>query len=817
MDRILEIKRNYRRVDVNYIEINDKRGGDVFCRQSRGDSKSKNSLSVELVFNTKLRNSDVGLLRSLLITSIDRRSSDPKCCKKKSHSRRILVQFRERLFHKYYYRLLNTISTPINSVLRWKKYTPNAIKCFSSLSNIMLVSKRPWSVTEKATSHKSKLRKSGLNRSSHAAENKISAIIENPRRKEDKRYGGHTKKFSSFEGLGNKDNFSCFDKGINRTRRICKGFMSTLISAFMISSMMVAASDINRPSLPNSSIPHRKDRSTLSMYANEPKQETASNEFIAARFSRRETLKQLQGTMNLTQSPMRRGLVDISALDLTTLLPSLLRTTPPTLSPYHSSLSPTSLPSLSPSFHPSLSPSFHPSLSPSSHPSSSPSSLPSMLPTLSPSFLPSSLPTPVPSAVPSFEPSTIPTLSLEPSAIPTLTMIPSTIPTLSSYPTSPPTGNPSSRPSASPSILPTHQEPSVKTSKHELMFVGIGLEEMNPDLIETVMENIEDLKFGRNDNGVSIGFIDDVPPGFVDVNATFIEQTRKKGDNNEFSVGLTFNMKFSSRKVDVEGYLDKFIDTMKSDEGKNVLHVTLERDGYIPKGSQNIKIVLYYFEDLTSTPVPIAVPTNPMPTASPTSKNSLVQNTIVSAGIAGIAIFLLLVLYFLNPFYKKRKQRSEERNIEMVISVGDRSYMSDGVSSGIFYSASNSSAGFSRDGYPPSEGVHEPEELLSVGHSDHSDSNSDRDERNVLVDEFEEFQNPSLEKMRTQVEENVVNSGGMMSEAITREFLKEYDSEEEDDDLKKIFHGNAIEIEAGVLCETNDWLKRKQGASIEDR
>jgi len=42
------------------------------------------------------------------------------------------------------------------------------------------------------------------------------------------------------------------------------------------------------------------------------------------------------------------------------------------------------------------------------------------------------------------------------------------------------------------------------------------------------MENIEDLKFGRNDNGVSIGFIDDVPPGFVDVNATFIEQTRKK-------------------------------------------------------------------------------------------------------------------------------------------------------------------------------------------------------------------------------------------------------------------------------------------------
>merc|ERR1740139_1437961 len=416
----------------------------------------------------------------------------------------------------------------------------------------------------------------------------------------------------------------------------------------------------------------------------------------------------------------------------------------------------------------------------------------------------------------SFEPSTIPTLSLEPSAIPTLTMIPSTIPTLSSYPTSPPTGNPSSRPSASPSILPTHQEPSEQTSKHELMIVGIGLEEMNPDLIETVMENIEDLKFGRNDNGESIGFIDDVPPGFVDVNATFIEQTRKKGTVNEFSVGLTFNMKFSSRKVDVEGYLDKFIDTMKSDESKNILRVTLERDGYIPKGgTQNIKIEL--FQLFTSTPVPIAVPTNPMPTASPTSKNSLVQNTIVSAGIAGIAIFLLLVLYFLNPFYKKRKQRSEERNIEMVISVGDRSYMSDGVSSGIFYSASNSSAGFSRDGYPPSEGVHEPEELLSVGHSDHSDSNSEQDERNVLVDEFEEFQNPSLEKMRTQVEENVVNSGGMMSEAITREFLKEYDSEEEDDDLKKIFHGNAIEIEAGVLCETNDWLKRKQGASIEDR
>lgn len=85
------------------------------------------------------------------------------------------------------------------------------------------------------------------------------------------------------------------------------------------------------------------------------------------------------------------------------------------------------------------------------------------------------------------------------------------------------------------------------------------------------------------------------------------------------------------------------------------------------------------------------------------------------------------------------------------------------------------------------------------------------------MDEFEEFQNPSLEKMRTQVEENVVNSGEMMSEAITREFLKEYDSGESDDDLKNTGYGNAIEIEAGVLCETNDWLRKTQGASIEDR
>jgi len=372
------------------------------------------------------------------------------------------------------------------------------------------------------------------------------------------------------------------------------------------------------------------------------------------------------------------GSADISPFNATPT-PTLLSSS----SPSHSSSSPTLLPSISATSLPSISPSFHPSLSPSSLPSISLTSLP----TLSLSFHPSSLPTLIPSVLPSFVPSLIPTLSLQPSFSPTLSMIPSSTPSLSSFPSSQPSQKPSHVPTASPSALPTHAESSEITSKYELIFIGDGLQPMQPPLIESIMDDIQTVfkLTGYHDDGRPKGYIDDVPPKFVYVNATFLEKTHKERDDNEFLAGLTFEIKFSSRKVDVEGYPDKFKNFMKSEDGHEELHLLLRRDGYIDS-NQEVKIELNKIIDA----LPIASPTlapiaTPMPSQpSPPSKDFMI--IIIPAGIAGCVIFLLLVLYFVKPFYELRKaekatrvasnKESEQDDIEMVSSVGDlRSYL----------------------------------------------------------------------------------------------------------------------------------------------
>jgi len=116
--------------------------------------------------------------------------------------------------------------------------------------------------------------------------------------------------------------------------------------------------------------------------------------------------------------------------------------------------------------------------------------------------------------------------------------------------------------------------------------------------------------------------------------------------------------------------------------------------------------------------------------------------------------------------------------------------------------------------------------LISPGASLASDSILEKDETNILADEFDQYKNPDLEKMRFNVERGVANASGMMSQALTRALIMNDDTDDDSyqstaggdgDQSSVINEGTPAEIEASVLCDTTDWLKRKESSSTDAR
>ena len=68
--------------------------------------------------------------------------------------------------------------------------------------------------------------------------------------------------------------------------------------------------------------------------------------------------------------------------------------------------------------------------------------------------------------------------------------------------------------------------------------------------------------------------------------------------------------------------------------------------------------------------------------------------------------------------------------------------------------------------------------------------------------------------MRSGVEDSVHGAEGMMSLAMTRALM-----EEEDADASPSWGGaeDPESIESNALCETNDWLRKHDHSTIEER
>eukprot|EP00980_Cylindrotheca_fusiformis_P006837 scaffold1429_cov110-Cylindrotheca_fusiformis.AAC.9 len=120
---------------------------------------------------------------------------------------------------------------------------------------------------------------------------------------------------------------------------------------------------------------------------------------------------------------------------------------------------------------------------------------------------------------------------------------------------------------------------------------------------------------------------------------------------------------------------------------------------------------------------------------------------------------------------------------------------------------------------PSSESLISNPSLLSTGNfTDGGDTDGDDDDATYgLADEFDQYKDQNLEKMRMDVEGNITGFDGMMSQALTRALIDEDDDPVDSSEFLWGGSRNGAEIEASALGEVTDWLKRKENASLKEK
>jgi len=217
-----------------------------------------------------------------------------------------------------------------------------------------------------------------------------------------------------------------------------------------------------------------------------------------------------------------------------------------------------------------------------------------------------------------------------------------------------------------------------------------------------------------------------------------------------------------------------------------------------------------------------------LPSSSPSQEpgSSTISPTIVAVITVGVGAAILIALFF---FLRLRK-RKKEQEFQAAAAANRRPVSGHSTRHDSGRSPRNRMIINTRDPYrrrdphdtPKSDdnvvGMISPSDsLLSTGNSLGGDSVNEQDGTHHLADEFDQYKDQNLEKMRMEVNETLSGADGMMSKAV---FLAFIDTEEKSTDPNELYWGGSgdpTEIEASALCEVNDFLKRKDGASLEER
>ncbi|KAL7576605.1 hypothetical protein ACA910_005545 [Epithemia clementina (nom. ined.)] len=121
----------------------------------------------------------------------------------------------------------------------------------------------------------------------------------------------------------------------------------------------------------------------------------------------------------------------------------------------------------------------------------------------------------------------------------------------------------------------------------------------------------------------------------------------------------------------------------------------------------------------------------------------------------------------------------------------------------------------------PSESLVSRQSLVSAGNSGlGEESDIEADNTRNLQDEFDQYKDQNLEQLRSDVEGNVSGFEGIMSAAVTKALMgDDYPQEELSSELTWGCPADSTgaEIEASALFEVNDWLKRKESATVDQK
>jgi hypothetical protein len=524
--------------------------------------------------------------------------------------------------------------------------------------------------------------------------------------------------------------------------------------------------------------------------------------------------------------------------DSPTGFPSSLPTIYPT-----ESYPPTWIPSRGPSISPTAKPvstdapsnSHHPTTVPSNQPTESPTSKPSRIPTVTPTSAPSitAFPSLQPTQAPSPLPSAKPTLSLTPSSSPSNS--PSSVPTLSS--------EPSSIPSSIPSSQPTYSV--MFEEKIVLITTFISFNEFNdqdPDEVRIFNDIMSSYTpyFGQVRD-----------PNHIDTMCKILSNTYASS-GSEVQAIIQYSMEFKSNRVNITGYDDKFFEfiransTMVVDDFKNsgmkwnVDSISFtgrsntksptsspsHRPSAAPTGrpskspssfptfvpSDHPSISQAPNERPSNTPTWTAEPSTG-PTSQPTIERKSENLGAIVGGTIGAAAFI--VLFFLGR--RRRRRSGSARQGVGVFSFARPWHRKANPDTDVFEyptSTLGSPVGIISDNHSSIS----RDSLLSAssGHDD-SDSDIEYGGNSVLHDEFEKYKDENMEKMRKQVVESLTDCGDMVNLALTKALMDDLDDDEENDDITSPEERRGIEIEATVLCEMTDWMKKTVHASADER
>ena len=117
-----------------------------------------------------------------------------------------------------------------------------------------------------------------------------------------------------------------------------------------------------------------------------------------------------------------------------------------------------------------------------------------------------------------------------------------------------------------------------------------------------------------------------------------------------------------------------------------------------------------------------------------------------------------------------------------------------------------------------SESILSNPSLLSNGQGDDDvdDQDDDDDDEDFpsrpgfsTIDDFDQFKDHNVEKMRSSLQSRVQGMDGMMSQALTRSILVPVSD--------FMDYNDGVEMEVNIIWEVNDWVKRNDHASFDEK